>query len=79
MADTVSCTDCRHFRAAPYEAKNAGCYFPDNMDGKQKDAFLDEQQMPGDHERINRNGDCKDFAARKKPLAFIQRLFSLGA
>lgn len=79
MADTVHCTDCRHFRAAPYEAKKTGCYLPANMEGKQKDAFLDEQQIPGDHERINRNGDCKDFAARAERPPLLQRLFSLGA
>ena len=77
--DKVYCKNCRHFRSAPWEAKHEGCYHPELMQAKQKDAFLDEQQMPGDHERINRNGDCKDFAARKKPLAFFQRLFSLGA
>ena len=79
MADTVRCADCRHFRSAPYEAKKAGCYLPANMQGKQKDAFLDEQQLPGDHERINRDGDCPDFEARAARAPLLQRLFKLGA
>jgi hypothetical protein len=73
------CADCRHFRRAPYEARRDGCYHPDNMSGKQKDAFLDEQQVPGDHERINARGDCAQFEARSARPSLLVRLFSLGA
>ena len=73
------CATCRHFRSAPYEAKHAGCYLPKNMAGKQKDAFLDEQQLPGDHEAINRNGDCPDFEAEPSREPFFRRLFKVGA
>ena len=72
------CADCTHFRSAPYEAKNAGCYHPKNLVGKQKDAYLDEQQTPGDHEQINRNGDCAEFEARPSKPPFLKRLFASG-
>ncbi len=75
----ADCRTCRHFRAAPYEAKQEGCYLPSNMKAKQKNAFLDEQKIPGDHEAINRNGDCPDFVARAPKLSLLKRLFSLGA
>ncbi|MEM7309725.1 MAG: hypothetical protein AAF682_23825 [Planctomycetota bacterium] len=77
MIDSKSCDTCRHFRAAPYEAKQAGCYLPSNMEGKQKDDYLDEQQLPGDHEEINRKGDCADHAPRRSRSKFLTRLFSL--
>lgn len=66
----VECEDCIHLRVAPYQAKRTGCYFPGNMPQKQKERSLDEQQIPGDHERINRYGDCPDFARKpdEKPL-----------
>ncbi len=73
------CRDCRHFRSTPYEARIAGCYLPKNMVSKQKAAFLDEQQLPGDHEKINRDGDCPDFAARERKRSLWQRLWSIGA
>jgi hypothetical protein len=73
------CVDCRHFRAAPYQARRDGCYHPSNMTGKQKDAFLDEQQMPGDHERINARGDCAQFEALPARPSLLRRILSLGA
>ena len=79
MSEKHSCEDCVHFRRAPYQAKHEGCYLPANMVGKQKDAYLDEQQIPGDHEEINRDGDCPDHRARVERPSFFQRLFSLGA
>jgi len=73
------CRDCVHFRSAPYEARVAGCYFPDNMPSKQTAFYLDEQQLPGDHEKINLRGDCPDFEAREQRASWWDRLFSLGA
>lgn len=73
------CADCVHFKQAPYESKRDGCYHPKLMQAKQKDAFLDEQQLPGDHTVINRNGDCPEWQARPGRMTFLRRLFSLGA
>jgi len=73
------CADCRHFRKAPYQAKHEGCYHPDNMVGKQKDDYLDEQQLPGDHERINARGDCAQFEPLASQPSLLRRIFSLGA
>jgi hypothetical protein len=75
----VECRDCVHFRAAPYEARKDGCYLPKNMPSKQKDAFLDEQQIPGDHRKINLRGDCPDHERRPVKLSLWQRLLSRGA
>jgi len=74
-----ACADCVHFRKAPYEAKRDGCFHPKFMQGKQKDAFLDEQQVPGDHTVINRNGDCPEWRQRPSRLSLVRRLFTLGA
>jgi hypothetical protein len=75
----VHCADCTHFRSAPYEARIEGCYFPGNMPAKQKQDFLDEQQIPGDHRVINRRHDCPDFEARPAKPSFWRRLLSLDA
>ena len=77
--EKVDCGNCVHFRAAPYEAKLEGCYLPDNMPSKQTARYLDEQQLPGDHEKINRDGDCADFNARWSKLSLWRRILSLGA
>ena len=79
MSAKVDCKGCVHFRHAPYEAKLEGCYHPDLMKAKQKDTYLDEQQVPGDHEVINRLGDCEQYEARRSRPGFWQRLFSIGA
>ena len=73
----VDCNACRHFRTAPYQARKTGCWHPDNMVVSQKDAYLDEQQIPGNHLRLNKAADCGAFEAKpaKKPL--MRRLFSL--
>ena len=73
----VHCKRCVHFRAAPYEARVDGCYLPKNMPSKQKLAYLDEQQLAGDHRAINRDGDCPDFQARVQQASLWRRL--LGA
>ena len=70
----VDCRTCVHFRSAPYEARKDGCYFPDNMPGKQGATYLDEQQVPGRHDKINLHGDCKDHAPRPKAPSFVERL-----
>lgn len=75
----VECRNCRFFRSAPYEARVEGCFLPDNMPAKQKAAYLDEQQIPGDHEKINLRGDCPDFQRRAARQAWWRRVLSLGA
>jgi len=76
---SVDCRTCVHFRSAPYETKFEGCYLEKNMVSKQKQACLDEQQLPGNHLQINRMGDCPDHAARPARLSFWKRLWALGA
>lgn len=71
----VRCEDCVHFRTAPYQAPRTGCYHPDHMTVRQKDAYLDEQQKPGDHEKINLRGDCATFEQRPAAIPFWRRLF----
>ena len=72
----VECRDCTHFKAAPYDAPRTGCWHPDFMQQRQKDAFLDEQQIPGDHEKINLRGDCAKFEARADKRSFLQRMLA---
>ena len=52
----VHCKDCAHFKEGPWDATKTGCWHPDNMSMTQGAAFLDEQQEPGDHEKINLRG-----------------------
>ena len=75
----VDCHACVHFRSKPYEARIEGCYLEKNMVSKQKQAFLDEQQLPGNHEKINLRGDCPDFQARARKPSLWRRLLALGA
>jgi len=75
----VDCHDCRYFRSRPYEARIEGCYLEKNMPSKQKMACLDEQQLPGKHEKINLRGDCPDFQARPKRASLWKRLLAIGA
>jgi len=72
----VECSECRYSRSAPYEARIAGCYKESNMPGRQKEAFLDEQQIPGDHERINLRGDCPDYEPIPKKPSIWKRLLA---
>lgn len=78
-APSADCRRCRHFRSAPYEAKFEGCYLEKNMVSRQKQYCLDEQQLPGDHAKINSRRDCPDFAPRTARPSFWQRLFAVGA
>ena len=75
----VACPNCVHFRSRPYEAKFEGCYLEKNMVSKQKLMSLDEQQLPGDHVKINLRGDCPDYKARAKKPSLWQRLWVIGA
>lgn len=76
MSENRDCRLCVHFRSAPYETRLEGCYLPDNMQSKQDAFYLDEQQLPGNHEKINFHGDCADFSARQKKPSFWQRLIA---
>jgi hypothetical protein len=76
MTPRADCRICVHFRSAPYEARVEGCYLEKNMVSRQKQAFLDEQQIPGDHEKINLRGDCPDFQARARKPSFWKRLLT---
>ena len=75
----VDCRTCVHFRSAPYEARLEGCYLEKNMVSKQKQLCLDEQQLPGDHRKINLLGDCPDHRARPRKPSLWHRLWSIGA
>lgn len=75
----VQCKDCRHFRQAPYEAPRTGCWHRDNLVVRQKDAYLDEQQIPGNHRKINLRGDCPQFESRPARPSLLRRILSLGA
>lgn len=75
----VDCRRCEHFRSAPYEAKFEGCYLEKNMPSKQKLTCLDEQQLPGNHIKINLRADCPDFLARPQKKSLWQRLLAIGA
>lgn len=48
------------------------------MPVKQKEAFLDEQQTPGDHRRINMNADCEQFEDVPAKPSLFKRLFSFS-
>jgi hypothetical protein len=73
----VDCADCRHFKRAPYEAPYTGCYHPELMVAKQKDMFLKQQELPGDHRKINLRGDCAKFEQRAKKRPFWRRLLAI--
>jgi len=75
----VDCRRCRHFRTAPYQARVSGCYLQKNMESKQDAAYLDQQQIPGNHEKINLRGDCPDFEALPPKVPWWERLWSVGA
>jgi hypothetical protein len=72
----VECRDCRYFKEAPYDAPRTGCWFPDFMPQKQKDAFLKEQEIPGDNEKINLRGDCPKWSPRAPKRSFWQRMLA---
>lgn len=73
------CRNCLHFRSAPYEAKEDACYHPEHMGAKQSARFLDEQQVPGNHRKINLRGDCAEYEEKPKQAPWYKRWFSMGA
>ena len=75
----VECRNCSHFRSRPYEARFEGCYLEKNMVSKQKLMSLDEQQLPGNHVKINLRGDCPDYKERAQKPSLWQRLLAIGA
>jgi hypothetical protein len=72
------CKNCRHLKTAPYQAAHTGCWHPDLMQTTQKDAWLDQQQVPGNHHQINLNGDCAEFHTLAKKATFWQRFVAFG-
>jgi hypothetical protein len=75
----VACKDCLHFREAPYDAPRTGCWHPAHMLVTQKEAFLDQQQAPGNHRKINLRGNCASYEGRARPVSWWRRIFALGA
>jgi len=69
----VDCNECCHFKSAPYEARIDGCFHADHMKVVQKDAYLNEQETPGDHRAINRRGDCASFEGKAEARSFLSR------
>ena len=72
----VHCSDCTHFRAAPHQSRISGCFKDTNMTNRQKEACLDEQQIPGDHEKLNLRGDCSEFEAKPVKASLWKRLLA---
>ena len=72
----VECKDCRYFKEAPYEASRTGCWYPEFMEQTQKDAFLKQQELPGDHEKINLRGDCAKWEQRPAKRSFWKRMMA---
>lgn len=70
----VECKNCAHFRVAPDEAPVTGCWHPQHMKQRQTDAFLKQQELPGDHTKINLRGDCAQYERQPKKPSFWQRL-----
>jgi hypothetical protein len=75
-AMNVNCKNCRYFKQAPYQAPHTGCYHPDNMAVKQKERYLDQQQLPGDHRKLNLRGDCALFEALPERPSLLKRLLA---
>ena len=75
-AMNVNCKNCRYFKQAPYLAPHTGCYHPDNMAVKQKERYLDQQQLPGDHRKLNLRGDCALFEALPERPSLLKRLLA---
>ena len=73
------CKNCLHFKEAPYGAAHTGCWHPDNLRVSQKEAFLDQQQLPGDHKARNFSGQCTLFEGRPSGKSLWQRIMSMGA
>ncbi len=80
-ARKVECRNCVHFREYPYGdgtvwKRKTGCYHPELMVQKQSDGFLKEQQVPGDHEKLNLRGDCAKYEPQAPEPTLLQRFFT---
>jgi len=76
----VECKDCIHFKRFPGGTtwkRKTGCYHPDHMEQKQSDEFLKEQEIPGNHAKINLRGDCSTFEPRPTKLSLLRRIAEL--
>lgn len=76
VAKKVHCEGCAHFKRAPEEAPLTGCWFPDFMQVKQKENFLKQQEVPGDHKKINMRGDCPKWEPRPRKPSLWQKLLA---
>jgi len=73
----VDCKDCTHFVQRPGDTvwkRKTGCYHPQHMEQSQADGFLREQEVPGDHSRINADGNCSEFEARPARPSLLTRI-----
>ena len=73
----VDCNNCIHFRERPGDTTwklKTGCFHPDHMQQSQQDEFLKEQEIPGDHTRINADGACAQFEARERQASLFKRI-----
>jgi hypothetical protein len=73
----VECKDCVHFRELPGGTpwkRKTGCYHPDLMEQKQGDGFLKEQEIPGDHTKLNLLHDCAKFEPRPRRPSLVDRM-----
>ncbi len=64
----VDCKDCQHFRELPGGTvwkRRTGCYHPELMEQKQSEAVHAAQEIPGDHRKLNADGACAKFTARR--------------
>lgn len=79
----VECKDCIHFEERPGDTpwkRKTGCYHPELMEQTQSEAFNREQEIPGDHEKLNLLGDCAKFEARPpRPSIFVRLLEAMKA
>ncbi len=73
----VRCEDCLYLRVRPGGTpwkRKSGCFHPELVEQSQSDRFLQEQIIPGDHEKLNRRGDCPKFTPGPRRLSLVQRV-----
>ncbi|MBL8802292.1 MAG: hypothetical protein JNN27_09870 [Planctomycetes bacterium] len=74
----VDCKDCLHFRELAGDTvwkRRTGCYHPELMEQKQAERIHAAQEIPGDCSKLNRDGRCEKFAA-KRSASLVSRLLS---
>jgi hypothetical protein len=74
----VDCKDCQHFRQLPGDTvwkRRTGCYHPELMEQKQSDPALAAQEIPGNHLKLNADGNCAYFTSRRSG-SLISRLIA---